>query len=126
MRGVAAVVHRRAVLPLADGLLRRPEPLRQNRRCLVAGLDRRPNLGPSPLSSNQWRTMDRSSFACEDGSAWPHPVPNAPQSRSCHEKRRTPRVSAIIRDETGKGVTFWGVLAMAATAAVGMVFGVAA
>jgi hypothetical protein len=51
-----------------------------------------PGSPPAPLAS--------SSPACEDGSACPHPAPNVPQNRSCHEKRRTPRVYVIIRDGT--------------------------
>ncbi|MFN4059005.1 MAG: hypothetical protein ACK4HW_12630, partial [Roseinatronobacter sp.] len=39
-------------------------------------------------------------LACEDGSAWPHPVPNVPQNRSCHEQGRSPRGNVIIRDGT--------------------------
>lgn len=39
-----------------------------------------------------------SSLGCEDGSACPHPAPNVPQYRSCHEKRRPPRSYVIIRD----------------------------
>ena len=38
--------------------------------------------------------------ACEDGSACAHPAPNVPQNRSCHEKRRSARGYAIIRDGT--------------------------
>ena len=44
VRGVAAVMHRVAMLPFGDGLLGRPEPPGQHRRRLIAGLDRRPNL----------------------------------------------------------------------------------
>jgi hypothetical protein len=40
---VAAVKHAVAVPPLVDRLLGRPEPLRQDRRRLVARLDRRPH-----------------------------------------------------------------------------------
>ncbi len=38
-------MHTVAMFPFVDGLLGRPEPLRQRRRRLCAGLDRRPNLG---------------------------------------------------------------------------------
>ena len=41
-----------------------------------------------------------SSLACEDGSAWQHPVPNVPQNRPCHEKGIAPRVNVIVRDGT--------------------------
>jgi hypothetical protein len=51
-----------------------------------------PGSPPEPLAS--------SSPACEDGSTCPNPAPNVPQNRSCHEKRRTPRVYVIIRDGT--------------------------
>ena len=44
VRCVAAIMHAVAVLPLVDGLLGRPEPLRKDRGRRVAGLDRRPNF----------------------------------------------------------------------------------
>jgi hypothetical protein len=53
-----------------------------------------PGSPPEPLAS--------SSPACEDGSTCPNPAPNVPQNRSCHEKRRTPRVYVIIRDGTAR------------------------
>ena len=53
---------------------------------------RSPGLRPAP---SVW-----SSLACEDGSAWQHPVPNVPQNRSCHEKGRSPRVNVMVRDGT--------------------------
>ena len=46
-----------------------------------------PGLPPAPLAS--------SSPACEDGSTFPNPASNVPQVRSCHEKRRAPRVYVI-------------------------------
>ena len=41
---MAAVMNTVTVPPLADGLLARPEPLREGRRRLRAGLDRRAHL----------------------------------------------------------------------------------
>ena len=44
VRRVAAVMNAVAVFPFVDGLLGRAEPLRQNRRRRITGLDRRPHL----------------------------------------------------------------------------------
>ena len=44
VRRVAAVMHALTMPPFVDGLLGRAEPLRQGRRGLNAGLDRRPHL----------------------------------------------------------------------------------
>jgi len=71
VRRVAAVMNAVAMPPFADGLLvcrkndspdrflalQTPEPFRQNRSGLVARPDRGPHLRPSPLPSDQWRTM---------------------------------------------------------------------
>jgi hypothetical protein len=79
-------------------ILRIPEACRQHRPRLIARLDRRLHLG-SPLRSNRWRNNGSPlSPGCEDGSACPYPIPDVPQHRSCHEKRRSPKGNVIIRD----------------------------
>ena len=70
VRRVAAVVDAVAMLPFADRLSGRAEPLRRRGCRLIAGPDRRPRLR---------------------GSACSHPALKVPQQRFCHEKRRYPR-----------------------------------
>ena len=98
VRRVAAVINVVAMPPFVVRPLGRAEPFRQNRRGLVAGLDRRPHLRRGRRSSLCPRTNGGPWLDCEDGSAWPHPVPNGSQNRSCHEKRRSPMVDVIIGD----------------------------
>ena len=48
VRGMAAVLYGIPMLPFVNGLPGRAEPLRQDRRRLIAGLDRPADLRPSP------------------------------------------------------------------------------
>jgi hypothetical protein len=102
VRRMAGICNAVTLAPFRYRLRCHPKAVGKNRPSRVAGLKGSPNLR-SPLCSNQWRINGSPSWpACEDGSARPHPVPNVPQHRSCHEHLRSPRGNVSIWDGTGR------------------------
>ena len=100
-------------VPVLDRLHGRPAAEGCSRaQCRGASICRRSarscrSAQPGPMQAHHWpeappAPLVSSWLGCDDESAWSHPVPNVPQTRSCHEKRRAPRGNVIIRDGTVK------------------------